>query len=338
MRILLHVGQPKTGTSTIQGTLKKNRRALRDVGVLYPRTGLKGGGHHRLGFIAEEPGAWSPDWIPSDDLDGLASELVEEIRANPADVVVLSSEVLFHRRSPGRLVRLLQERIPDADLEVYAFLRRQDLYLEAAYSQQLKTGQTTLSRDEFLQVNLDHRRADYHHLLGRWADEVGWDRVAAEPFEPDVDAIDVVERFVGRLGVEVALAPVEWRNTRLARDAIELLRVMPPERRIGQREAMLIRDLSAWSETVEEPPSWRHFWSLEERRSILDLHAESNARLAGALNSTQERFFRGEPQDDGPPYPGLSVDRAAELARFLWDRGADARLTLRDKRRREAAS
>ena len=42
MKILLHIGQPKTGTSAIQTFLSANRKALRIAGVLYPSVPVKG--------------------------------------------------------------------------------------------------------------------------------------------------------------------------------------------------------------------------------------------------------------------------------------------------------
>ena len=41
----VHAGYPKTGTTTIQQFLKRNRGVLKDIGVLYPKTGIHGTGH-----------------------------------------------------------------------------------------------------------------------------------------------------------------------------------------------------------------------------------------------------------------------------------------------------
>lgn len=48
MRLLLHIGMPKTGTSTLQEALHTNRRRLRDVGVRYPDPGSRMHGHALL--------------------------------------------------------------------------------------------------------------------------------------------------------------------------------------------------------------------------------------------------------------------------------------------------
>ena len=40
MKLVLHVGIHKTGTSAIQAFCKENRATLAEIGVLYPKTGL----------------------------------------------------------------------------------------------------------------------------------------------------------------------------------------------------------------------------------------------------------------------------------------------------------
>ena len=35
MKIILHIGPPKTGTTAIQGALMQNRKALLEAGALY---------------------------------------------------------------------------------------------------------------------------------------------------------------------------------------------------------------------------------------------------------------------------------------------------------------
>jgi len=57
MKITVHIGSTKTGSSALQMHLAQAREGLREFGVLYPEFGTKSNAHHVL-FAAAHPGAW----------------------------------------------------------------------------------------------------------------------------------------------------------------------------------------------------------------------------------------------------------------------------------------
>ena len=57
MKITVHIGSTKTGSSALQMHLYSARSALEDVGVCYPDMGVKSNAHHVL-FASAHPGAW----------------------------------------------------------------------------------------------------------------------------------------------------------------------------------------------------------------------------------------------------------------------------------------
>lgn len=93
MHILIHVGLHKTGTTSVQNQLHRNRECLLSQGVLYPTSGLFGSQHALI------PGSIIPHHFfldrvsrslcTSDYLDALSEEVE---RAKPR-LVILSSEV-----------------------------------------------------------------------------------------------------------------------------------------------------------------------------------------------------------------------------------------------------
>jgi hypothetical protein len=53
MKLILHIGTHKTGTTSLQAWLANNREALAANGVSYPHaTVAHGSGHHRLKDLA----------------------------------------------------------------------------------------------------------------------------------------------------------------------------------------------------------------------------------------------------------------------------------------------
>lgn len=53
IKVVFHIGSQKTGTTAIQQVFKKNRRVLREQGVLYPRLPDRHA-HHKLLSVAFE--------------------------------------------------------------------------------------------------------------------------------------------------------------------------------------------------------------------------------------------------------------------------------------------
>lgn len=118
MKILLHMGQEKTGTTALQQSLHSAADELRARGILYPRFGGHAIAHHLLLPLQGDPKRLPP-WTLSD-LGGpeaavekarLAWEAtLQEMRVNPPDVLILSSELLLNRTdgpAKARLARAL---------------------------------------------------------------------------------------------------------------------------------------------------------------------------------------------------------------------------------------
>lgn len=130
MKVVIHIGQPKTGTSKLQHTFRENRQELLNQGVLYPQTGTVS--HHgdlaiaakkkvprslvsRLGSDVERASAASHDaW----------SAVGEQVRELSPDMVVISSEYLFSTPRAKRIPELVRQHIdPHADVTFLAYLR-----------------------------------------------------------------------------------------------------------------------------------------------------------------------------------------------------------------------
>jgi hypothetical protein len=148
--IHLHVGLPKTGTSTIQGALDARVDELRAAGVLYP------GARHRAHRVATYD--LLGQRVRGDDADvvpGAFRRLVAEVAAYDGPRVLVSDEELglARPRHVRRAVRLLG---PD-DVRVVVTVRDLARTVVSAWQQNVMTGSTT-SWGEFIAAVRDPDR------------------------------------------------------------------------------------------------------------------------------------------------------------------------------------
>lgn len=137
MKVILHAGSPKTGTTSLQVFMDRNREALLDRGVLYPRTGIA------------PPPVPKHQWMISTLMNGDArgfTDLFEQAAAEArpdTHTMMLSSEGLFHRwwdfQESG--LEALQHCCASFETSIWLFLREPVSFSRSFYIQTLKNPQ-----------------------------------------------------------------------------------------------------------------------------------------------------------------------------------------------------
>ncbi len=204
MRIVLHIGLEKTGTTSIQAHCQRHAQALRAQGILYP-SDLGPGNHVDLAtaFAAFEltgdmrlrAGVGTEAELASFGAQVVARLKRQVARARPR-CLLLSNEHLSSRCYGAEIGRLRDMLAGFSDdVRVLVYLRRQDRAVLSLYSSYLK-GQGT--RD------LAHMAAgtpwlDYRALLARWADAFGRDRLVVRRFPPPRGSL--IEDFSAAAGL-----------------------------------------------------------------------------------------------------------------------------------------
>jgi hypothetical protein len=140
MKLIIHTGWHKTGTSAIQSYLFQNKDwLLKEHGILYPETGLIHNAHHLLAWSLQKPmvSKWAQKIGFNKDAETIFNELFKEAEQKKATKILISSEefsLIHHYRLPR-----LADLVKDIDLDIIAYVRRQDKYLESLYNQLVKT-------------------------------------------------------------------------------------------------------------------------------------------------------------------------------------------------------
>ena len=130
MKILLHMGQVKTGTTALQQSLHSAADTLRERGVCYPRFGGGAIAHHLLMPLCGA-GPKMPLWSLND-LGGTEEAVrkareawaatCDDIRSNPPDLLILSSELLLggtDSQEKARLFEILSQLSTDIQPVIY---------------------------------------------------------------------------------------------------------------------------------------------------------------------------------------------------------------------------
>lgn len=134
MRVFLHIGSHKTGTTAIQEFASENSEWLKKNGLLYPSFDLIGGPRERshLGMVNRVTRAESlPDAESPDMLMRKAREAAE---AEGLDIL-LSAESLFRLddNSAGKVTRMLAENLGESEFVLLCSLRARAEFAESLY-------------------------------------------------------------------------------------------------------------------------------------------------------------------------------------------------------------
>lgn len=234
MRIFVHIGHYKCGTTALQRRLSSERKSLAAQGIVYPKLERMVDGarplpnHSALAFeILAQAGGHLPAWYRerrasmrnAPDLETLQDRLREQVEAaaEAGSDVILSSEELMRfggADDPERLVETLVEPLGDADITAFAHLRRPDAHMPSFYNQLIKMGAVPVNLSQHLKRSIGTVHIDYARALAPWATVLGATNIVVRRYEHRDG--DITEDFLSAVGLTPTLAPdsERWDNER----------------------------------------------------------------------------------------------------------------------------
>jgi tetratricopeptide (TPR) repeat protein len=328
---LVHIGQSKTGTSSIQRVLGGQRAALARLGICYPTS--PGWANHgmlpaslvplsRLGHF--NPALW--DGIGAEArLAQFRRDFAAEMAGLPATtrLVILSAEqcggLLGDEEEVARLRDLLA---PYASrIRVVVYLRRQDQHAASSYSQSLRVA--AIHPPTLPQHGPERlRHYDYRRLLDRWAKVFGEAAMVVRIFDrARLVNGDAVDDFLALCAAPLAVPadhPDRQSNLSVTSAGIDLMRAMG-ERLKARPEGLTAASLlwRRFSNAVSDALPGRG-WQPHpaEAAAFLARFAESNEAVRRRWFPDQPSLFAPilVPPDAPPPPPGPPpIDQAAAL-------------------------
>jgi len=228
LKLIIHAGTPKTGTTSLQTYLHKKQRKLRGKGILYP---------HNLDKI-QNPNAPKHQWFEKNLITANVESFLENFKNIIAQVkedthtIILSSEGIYNYwwDFPDASKDMLSELGKRFDVEVWVWFRDPLGFIESYYKQCIRNPQIesnpcygkALSFAEMLDIEWFYQHLNYQGFVTECQTLFGENSVSAFRYEGDV-----VKEVIQRLGLATSHDnPTPRQNRSLNSASIALLRTI----------------------------------------------------------------------------------------------------------------
>jgi hypothetical protein len=349
MKLILHIGTHKTGTTALQQFLYENRELLAARGFHYatPPHGLQ-----EANLVANALNVGQSNIVQA-----FLGKQINLARQAGAQTILGSAENFYamsvldamQRREvcanaverDRALIETLQSLMPEGidTPEVVCYFRRPDRYAESLYSQHVKRGiifDGTFA--EFLPIIKP--ALFYNEHMQAWSDVFGKSNCTVRLYEPvRADIVtDFLENVVSMGDSAQFVGREHHANERVSRDVLEFKRLRndgarPSERDIERTILSLVDEEMELREA--EPDCYQDFLSPHRRAELLRVLQPEMQALQAAYDVPSFPSFDVKSAHAGwSPYPGLNLRRRQEIeARYDRINGRLAfrleRLTLR---------
>jgi hypothetical protein len=327
MKLIVHIGTHKTGTTALQQFLHVNRRPLAAQGIYYATP--QGVPHSNI--IANALNSGDNRLVHM-----FLTNQIQLARQQAADVVLMSAENFYAMsvlasmaerkicenavERDRHLIATLGSLIPEGvtGCKVVCYFRRPDQYAESLYSQHVKRGVSFAGPfDDFLSII--NSALLYHTYIRSWCTVFGIEDCVVRTYEAaDGDIVGDFSRHILDLDLTRSYARRDTKgNQRVGRDLLEYKRLLNKTARFSERdlERAILRVID---ETMDlqtaEPSYYQEFMAPYRRSELLKLlEPELDALRASFEIPPFPRFDLDTANATWRPYPGLDERRRQEI-------------------------
>ncbi|RLA52285.1 MAG: hypothetical protein DRR42_08005 [Gammaproteobacteria bacterium] len=223
-KLIIHIGNHKTGTSSIQNTLFLNKAALLRQGFTLFNRNPDGSEKKSSETKKGNSSRWVKYHVNQDEApQGRIKKTLPEALCTAGDNVIISAEALswmFDVRKIDKFQKHLSKYF--GDIKIVAYIRRQDIQAVSHHQQACKRSSVAArwfygGGPMALPAYKDHFQnyLNYHHRLGLWADCFGEENLISRIFERGhLDNGDPVDDFFHVTGLENEIGPTLLNNSK----------------------------------------------------------------------------------------------------------------------------
>ena len=253
LKLIIHAGTPKTGTTSLQTYLDKKQRKLRGKGILYP---------HNLEKL-QNPTAPKHQWFEKNLGTTHLQHLLENFKniisqvKNDTHTIILSSEGIYNYwwDFPDQSKAILGELSELFDTQVWVWFREPLGFIESYYKQCIRNPQIEgnpcygkdLSFAQMLDIEWFAQHLNYQDFVTQCQALFGKNNVHAFKYQGDV-----VQEVIHKLGLATPHDnPTPRQNKSLNSASIALLRTLNQYDIKAKDKALLMPHLKKINEVLD---------------------------------------------------------------------------------------
>lgn len=353
MKLYLHIGTPKTGTTSIQRFLKTKRAELLANDIFLPETLTFGrsNNHRKLPFmvtsIERRPGDYEQyvrQGLVDEEVMKAAKieyrEIFErEIKGNQSfGNCIISSEHTSARLNDIEELKRLNELLYGCfdEIEIIVYLRRQVDFAVSSYSTSIKTGQ---KMKQLRSLDAYDNKINYFDKLSKWKQAFPNAKFHVRLFDrKELVEGDVVKDFSGIIG----FSPEEEYQEISANESLDILG-LELLRRVNERVSWKVGDeVNPLRTTIDQffvkhlSGGPRKKATAEETKKFEDFFAESNEKVRQEFFPDRDVLF-AKAKVSAPVQTNFNereLEALADMLADIWVQRAELKLENRKLRRR----
>lgn len=335
MKVLLHIGQSKTGTSAIQAFLTLNRKALHDNGILYPSVKVAGmtidlGAHNAVAdsLLGHSRFPYLTD-------DQYFEHFFEEARNANAQLLILSAEHFFageprvwdvdskeehydiYRRKIERLAKFLDGH----EVSVLLYLRPQIDWLASAVGQTVRisglisTKKVYENDEQFFE--LIQPLLDYSKLIKVWEEIIKPDSFTIIPYDrKTLHKNSSIADFLLRAKLDGIYFPFAGDdiqvNESFTREYLEVKKILNQQPHSKNTERVMIRCLERLSSESQETTQYSLPLEVERKAELFAASVNEYLNSKYAQHGMQFRAKSEKQSLRPPPLSQADIDQALD--------------------------
>ncbi|WP_444931470.1 hypothetical protein ACJJIF_06745 [Microbulbifer sp. SSSA002] len=284
-KVIIHIGSPKTGTTSIQRFMSENAKTLTKFGILYPDVGHDESCGHtsfRKALLSK----------PTQAIVNNKHEYSAIFEQLEDDVSCLLSTELLWTINPERLLSVFPF-LANHEVIVVCYLRNQISMIHSHIKQKIKSGRDIGSLSVFFAANYQHY--DYYEKLSRWESVFGKGSVQAYAYELE-SSVSIVDSFLKKVVVknrsassEVShddglnaftssegMSMMDYRNKSLSEEIVALIQAINSSGYSEEAKFKLRSLLISCGDNFNEIPGFKSEIFDEETQSLISKYYKSS--------------------------------------------------------------